>query len=539
MKRSILAAVVFAAAAFPAAAEPRPDILLPGMGSLHHPIATTSKEAQQYFDQGLTLAYGFNHAEAIRSFRKAAELDPNAVMPLWGVALALGPNINVDVDAEREKEAYAAAQFALSKSAGAPLEERAYAEAVAKRYSDDPKADLKALSRSYSEAMKALVAKYPDDPDAATLYAESLMDLHPWDLWTSDGQPRPWTPEIVDVLESVLRRYPEHVGANHFYIHTVEASPHPEWALPCARRLETLVPAVGHLVHMPAHVFIRTGDYAGAVEANVRAAAADRAFFAKTGEEGLYPVMYYNHNLQFGSAAAVIEGNYGAAIGPAKEMSKNLAAVAKEMPMAEPFIPAPALVRVEFHRWKEILAAPMPDPSLKAATAFALYARAAALAGEKQLEDAETARKAFEKARAAVPADFPAAGTNAPGPILAVASEDLEGRIASSRGNLPAAIEAYRRAVAAEDALAYDEPPPWTHFERQPLGAALLAAGLPIEAEKVFREDLARNPRNGRSLFGLWKSLEAQKRDVDAAWVKRAYEEAWKHAEEKLTLADL
>jgi tetratricopeptide (TPR) repeat protein len=541
MKKLALAVALWLAILPPRAAQAagaKPMPLLSGMGNLHHPIATKSPEAQKFFDQGMTLMYGFNHAAAIASFRKAAELDPDAVMPLWGIAIALGPNINMDVDADGEKQAYAAAQAALAKSAGAPAEERAFVEAVAKRYSDDPKADRKALSKSYADAMKALVARYPDDLDASTLYAESLMDLHPWDFW-QDGKPRPWTPEIMGVLESVLRRNPDHVGANHFYIHTVEASPHPEWALPCARRLQTLVPAVGHLVHMPGHVFIRTGDYDGAVQANVRAALADRAFFAATGETGLYPLMYYNHNLQFGSAAAVIEGNFKAAIEPAEEMAKNLAAVVRDMPMAEPLIPAAALVRVEFHRWKEIFAEPMPAADFKVATAFALYTRAAALAGQGKAAEAAKAREAFEKARAAVPADFPQFGTNSPASILAVASADLEGRIASSRRDSAAAIVAYRKSVAAQDALNYDEPPPWIHFERQPLGAALLEAGRAEEAEKVFREDLDRNPRNGRSLFGLWKSLEAQRKPVDADWVRRAYEKAWKNADSPLTLSDL
>ena len=254
-----------------------PATLVAGMGRLHHAIATKSAEAQRFFDQGLTYVYGFNHDEAIRSFRRAAELDPSSPMPHWGIALALGPNINSDVDPEREKAAYDEAQKAKRLMSGAPANERAYVEALVTRYSNDPKADLKALAVQYKDAMRAVMRQYPDDLDAATLYAESLMDLNPWQLWSPAGTPAAGTEEIVSVLESVLRRDPQHIGANHYYIHAVEASKTPDRALPSAKRLETLVPSAGHLVHMPAHIYMRTGDYLAAVSSNAIAAEVDRA----------------------------------------------------------------------------------------------------------------------------------------------------------------------------------------------------------------------------------------------------------------------
>src|SRR5262249_31799710 len=276
---------------------PAPAVLMRGLGKLDHPIATTSPDARRFFNQGLTLVFAFNHDEAIRSFRRAAEIDPLSPMPLWGIALALGPNINADVDPERELAAYDAAQRAKALAARAPARERAYVDALLKRYSNDPGAELKALAVRYKDAMRDLARIYPDDLDAAALYAESLMDLHPWQLWSSDGKPTEGTEEIVAVLEGILRRDPNHIGANHYYIHAVEASKSPQRALESARRLETLVPAAGHLVHMPAHIYMRTGDYGSAAASNAKAAAVDRTYIRSEKVSGVYPLMYYNHNL--------------------------------------------------------------------------------------------------------------------------------------------------------------------------------------------------------------------------------------------------
>jgi len=512
-------ALIFLLALAPAAGSQE---LFTGVGAVHHPIATANPEAQKFFDQGLDFVYGFNHDEAIRSFEKAAALDPKAAMPLWGIALALGPNINLDVDPEHEKKAFDAAQKALALAPSAPGNEQAYVRAVARRYSDDPGADLKARAEDYASAMKDLSRKYPDDLDAATLYAESLMDLRPWKLWTPDGAPEPGTEEIVSVLESVLNRDPSHLGANHYYVHAVEASPHPEKALASAKRLEALAPASGHLVHMPAHVYMRTGNYAGAMTANERAADADRAYIARTHAEGIYPLMYYNHNLQFLAAAAMMQGKRADAQKAADELAKNTTPIAREMPMAEFVVPMPLFVELRFGDWDAVLSE--PDPGVPVAGAIRRFARAWAYAekGDRKASDAEAA--AFEQGRKAAPADA-IWGNNGAADVLAVAAASLAARraeIAKSED----ALALWKKAVELQDALSYDEPPAWYYPIRESLGAALLRAGRAPEAENVFRADLRRNPKNPWSLAGLVASLEAQKRGDDARRADAEWREA-------------
>ena len=540
MKRA-LGIVIFGAAAGLASGEapPPPARLLPDMGSLHHPISTSNAEAQKFFDQGMTLVYGFNHEEAIRSFEEAARLDPSAVMPLWGIAYSLGPNINMDVDAEKEKAAFAAERRALALAPKAPPVERAYVEALSKRYSDDPKADLKKLAADYAAAMKDLAGRYPDDLDARTLAAEAMMDLHPWQLWSPDGTPTPGTEELVSMLESVLRRDPQHVGANHYYIHATEQSPHPERALTSARRLETLVPGAGHLVHMPAHVYMRTGDYAAAADTNAKAAGVDRAYVAATGASGMYPLMYYNHNVGFEAVAAAMAGRYAEARRTADEISRNVAPAAKDLPFVEYVLPLPALVDLRFAKWSEARKAEPAAADFHLARAETFFARAIAAAMSGDLAGAERERKDFESEAAKVTADAPVGTLNDGRRLVAVMRPTIDARFLEKQGKTDDAIAAWRKAVEAEDALAYDEPPDWISPSREALGAALLRAGRAPEAEKEFRDDLEHNPRNPRSLFGLWKSLEAEKKDVDAAWIRRQYEEAWKNADSPLTLADL
>src|SRR6184192_517469 len=306
--------------------------LLPGLGEVHHPVATKNSQAQQFFDQGLKLVFGFNHDEARKSFQRAAELDPKLAMAWWGVSLTLGPNYNLPVDPEREKAGYDAAQRAVALKPNASESERAYIDAVAVRYSNDPRADLHQLDVTYKDAMSKLAARYPDDLDAVTLYAESAMNLNPWHLWTADGKPAEGTEEIVRVLESVLKRDPNHLGANHYYIHAVEASPHPERALPSAERLPKLVPNAGHLVHMPAHVYMRTGDYKASARANAEAARVDEAYIKANDVRGVYPIMYYNHNLDFLAAAASMAGRYREAKRASEQAAANAAPAVKDMP---------------------------------------------------------------------------------------------------------------------------------------------------------------------------------------------------------------
>ena len=514
-------------------AAPAAATLLPGLGTHHHAIATSSAEAQRFFDQGLTLLYGFNHGQAIRQFQRAAELDPRSPMPLWGIALAYGPNINdFEMDRERARTAdeYVRKAKALSESAGG--REQAYVNALAVRYSSDPAADLKKLQADYAQAMRGLAAAYPADLDAQVLYAESLMDLHPWQLWTADGRPSEVTEEVMRVLESVLARDPLHPGANHYYIHTMEGSPTPEKALASARRLETLVPAGGHLVHMPAHIYARTGRFHASANSNAAAAAIDERYMRRTGSRvGMYPLMYYNHNVHFESYAAAMAGQYARARRTAGKLIANVTPFISDMPMLEGFLPQQDYVLLRFSKWNDLLALPAPAAAMPLAGAVHLFARGVAQAGKRDVAAAAAEEEAFSAALAKIPADMPVGVLNTAGQMFAVARPLLAGRIAAARGDVAAAIEQYRAAVAAEDRLAYDEPPTWYYPVRETLGGALLAAGRPAEADRVFRDDLAINPGNGRSLFGLWKSLAAQGRKADAAAALSRFRRAWAHAD--------
>jgi tetratricopeptide (TPR) repeat protein len=485
----------------------------PGVGQAHYAVSTKNPEAQRFFDQGMAYIYGFNHEAAIRSFQHAGQLDPNLGMAWWGVALALGPNINLDVDPDREKQAYEAVQTALTKQAS-PKEKDIIA-VLAMRYSNDPKADLKKLGADYSRGMGDLSRKYPDDLDLATLYAESMMDLRPWKFWSIDGKPAPQTEDIVKVLESVLARNPHHLGANHYYIHAIEASPHPERALASADRLRSLAPESGHLVHMPAHIYQRTGNYSGAAKANETAAGVDRQFIKKNGSQGIYPMMYYNHNLQFGSASYAMEGRFAEARKFADEFGANAAAMAREMPPAESFAAAPMLVLVRFGKWEDVVRAPEVQVG-PLSTVLSHFARGVAFARMGDIPAAEREHQQFEDARKAL-TDDPGFMQNSPRNVARVAGGILDGRIAEAKGDRARAMRAYQRAVEVQDTLDYNEPADWFYPARETLGGALLRSAQYAEAEKVFNEDLKRNPNNPRSLFGLAEARRKQKKSATAA----------------------
>jgi len=518
--------------------EEKPATLMTGLGSFHHPISTTNAEAQKFFDQGLTLVYAFNHEAAVRSFKRAAELDPQMAMAYWGIALALGPNINLDVDPDREKAAYDAVQKALALAAKASENERAYINALAKRYSTDPKADLKALALDYKNAMGTLMKQYPDDLDAATLYAESAMDLRPWQLWTNDGKPAAGTEEIIAVLESVLRRNPNHIGAIHYYIHTVEASPHPERALPYVAKLPAQIPAAGHLVHMPAHIYERTGDYEAAALSNKDAAQADENYFKMTGTGGMYPVMYYNHNLDFLAVAYSMERRFADALKAARQLETNISPQLKEIAMLEPYMATSTLMLVRFRRWDDILKLQPVAASMPATSTVQHFARGMAYAATGKPDKATDELNAFIAAKKALPAES-MFGLNSAANILQIAENVLSAKIASARHDNKLAVELLRKAVEMEDALAYDEPPAWFMPVRESLGGALYLSGEYSEAEKVFRADLERNRLSGRSLFGLMESLKAQKKTTEAARVQKDFAKAWKNADVKLSLVEM
>jgi tetratricopeptide (TPR) repeat protein len=440
---------------------------------------------------------------------------------------------------DRELAAYNAIQKARSLAANVTEIERAYIEAMAKRYSNDPKADFKQLALDYKHAMGEVAKRYLDDLDAAVLYAESMMNLNPWQLWSADGKPGEHTEEIVTVLEAVLKRHPNHLGANHYYIHTVEASPKPERALPSAERLKTLAPAAGHLVHMPAHIFTRTGDHAASARANAAAAKADEAYIKATKVQGLYPMMYYSHNLHFLAYDNMMTGRLAEAKQAADQLEAHTSPHAKGMAMMEAFALTPLFVLARFHRWDEILNQPQPDSTLTIRTTLWHFARGLAYAGLGKLAEAEAERQKFKLAAQIVPPETRLGVLNTAGFTFNVAEHLLDGKIALAKGDKKSAIGFLRKAVEAQDALYYDEPPGWYYPVRESLGGVLLLSGDAADAEHVFRTDLEKNPRNGRSLFGLVQSLKAQHRSEAARLVQFEFEAAWKHADTQLRLEDL
>jgi tetratricopeptide (TPR) repeat protein len=519
---------------------PKPVTLMTGLGDSHHPVSTKNAEAQQFFDQGLRLIYAFNHDEAARSFQKASELDPKLAMAYWGIAEAVGPNYNDPASEDRFKQAHAAIQKAVDLSSGAGDSERAYVAAMAKRFPADPKADLRKAAEDYRDAMRELVKSFPDDLDAATLFAEAGMNLHPWGLWHPDGTPEAGTEEIVATLESVMKRDPNHLGAIHYYIHTVEASNSPERALAGANRLAALAPAAGHIVHMPAHVYIRTGDYALAVKTNQEAAEADRAYIKSSGVQGIYPMMYYSHNLHFIAMCSAMTGNYAEAKKAGDMLAVHVGPAVKDMPPLEGFMTIPMAVAVRFHKWDEILAMKAPDPEMKTAVGFWHFARGMALAGKGKTGEAEAEYKIVADAEKATPPDaiFNMPINNKTKDILKIAENVLGAQVALAKKDNAAAVGMLRDAVAMQDTLLYGEPPDWFFPVRESLGGALLLSGDAKGAERVFREDLAKNPRNPRSLFGLHRALKAQERNSDAWFVEREFRNAWQGGDE-LRVEDL
>ena len=519
----------------------RPVTMMEGLGDLHHPVTTRNPEAQQFFDQGLRLIYCFNHAEAERAFRHAAELDPKLAMAYWGVAEAVGPNYNDPASDERFMQAHQAIQKALDLSSAVSASEQAYISALAKRFPADPKADRRKAAEGYRDAMRQVTKEFPDDLDAATMFAESSMTLHPWGLWHLDGSPEEGTDEIIATLESVIKRDPNHLGAVHYYIHAVEASPSPERALAGANRLASLAPNAGHIVHMPAHVYIRTGDYDAAVKTNQQAAKVDEAYIKASAAQGIYPMMYYSHNLHFIAITAAMEGRYPEAIDAAQRLRDHVAPAVSAMPPLEGFMTIPMAVMARFQKWDDILALPQPDASLKTTTTIWHYARGMAFASTGKLAEAQKEYQALNAAYQATPPDaiFSMPFNNKSKNVLRIATDVLGAKIATAKHDDAAALTMLREAVATQDALNYGEPPDWYFPVRESLGATLLRSGNAAEAERVFREDLAKNPRNPRSLFGLHEALQAQKRTYDAQFVEKQFEKAWKGSDVKLNIAEL
>jgi tetratricopeptide (TPR) repeat protein len=507
----------------------KPVALYPGMGTWGHTIATRNPQAQKFFDQGLSLLYGFNRPEAVRSFEKAAELDPAAPMPQWGLAMAWGPYVNMDGDPSYDlKKSCAAADKGLAIPGIVPAE-RDWLEAAGTRCPDF------AEPARYIRAMRDFAAKYPDDLDAQTLYAEAIMTATRWRWYSNDGKPAEGQLEAERTLQAVLRRNPMHPGANHLYIHAVEASPTPERAIASAQRLMGIVPGGGHMVHMPGHIWLVLGDYKTAVEVNERAAEVDRRFFAQTGVMSSY-YMYYLHNLDFIRYARGMQGRVADGRKAEQAMIAAAAPMLKAMPeMSGTIFRAVTFSQMRLNRWDDILAAPKPAASDPVSESLWRYARALSFAMKGRSAEARSERDEFNKARSGLNTalDF---GNNKAAPVLEMAATVLDARLAASPA---AAVPLYKKAVELQDALVYDEPPAWYYPVRESLGAAMLRAGDAAGAEAVFREGVARSPHNGRMLFGLVESLKAQNKSAAAVQVRKEFDAAWEGADLTLKLEEL
>lgn len=511
--------------------------ILQGLGNHMFPVSTKDGTAQRLVNQGLTLNYAFNHAEANRSFTYASDWDKELAMAFWGQALSLGPHINAAMDDANVPKAWDALQSAIKLAGNATPREQAFIKALAKRYGPTPVKDRSSLDQAYAAAMRELVKEYPEDSDALTLCAESLMNLHPWDYWKKDGSAQPWTQEFVDMLEKALRIDPNHPGALHLYIHAVEASPDPYRASDEADRLQYLTPAAGHLTHMPGHIYIRTGRYAEAALSNELATKADDDYLAQCKRQGIYPLMYMPHNWHFLWFARTFEGKSKQAMDAAREMAKRIdpkLMVQTGMEGLQHLYSSPIYALARFGRWDEALTEPEPEKDALYVRGVWHFARGLALVrkgGDSQKEiQALEAIQANTKLKAIVldgmcPADH----------IMATALAVLKGEQAAQAKDYVKAIEHLTKAVEMEDANLYMEPAYWTHTTRLVLGAVLIDAGKPGDAERVYQEDLKRNPENGWALFGLAQAYEKQGRKVEAAKAKARFQLAWKDADVQLT----
>jgi tetratricopeptide (TPR) repeat protein len=514
--------------------------LFGNLGSHSRTITTNSPDARAYFNQGLRLIYAFNHDEAARAFAKAVEFDAACAMCYWGAAEALGPNYNMPAMADRWKVLWQAVQAAEKNAAHATPLEQALVDALGKRYAGpDPVAaeKMQPFNDAYAKAMRDVAGRFPADDDVQVFFAEALMTANPWKLWSVGGDAAPGTDEIVATLETVLARNPQHPGANHYYIHAVEASPHPEKAVTAAERLPGLLPGAGHIVHMPAHIFQRVGRYADASAANRSAIVVDLAYIdnAKPPDWTYYGGMYLSHNYQFLGYAAAMQGRSAEALKATREMRAHIPDAVLRMGMGFDWYAAePYFAMERFGRWSEMLAETPPDPALVGLSAAYHYVRASALAASGKPDEAQSEKKQLDAIAAATPADAPA-GLNTAKDLIAMAAFVASARIALAQGQRDSAIATLRIAVAKEDMLAYDEPADWFVPARHLLGAELLKEGKPADAEAVYGDDLRRHPDNGWALFGLMQALKEQGKSQQAAQAEQRFEQAWKDADVTLS----
>lgn len=493
---------------------------MPPMDVIYHPVSTQNSEAQKSFDRGLTYIFAFNHDIAFRLFEKAAQLDPNLAMAFWGMALALGQNINDDVTPENEIKCYNYIQQALKLAPKASPSEQNYISALSVRYTNDPKADLIPLRFKYRDAMRKLVQAYPEDLDASTLFAESILDVDPWKWWTSHGKPKEGINEAVDILESVLKRNPYHIGANHYYIHAFEESTQPERALMSAHRLERLLPESGHLLHMPCHIFMLVGDYESALKTNTKAIEQDREYMRKNGiMNGGYPLHYLPHNLYVMARIYMLMEDYPNAIKTSFELTQLIEPYLEAMPHLASRMIVPMEIYLYFHKWEEILAYNMPTEN-PTAQSYWHYSRAVAYIAMGDLASAEKEKELMLNYMKKLKPENTMANSTA-SEVMNLAEVMLEASFAQAQKKSAEYIDILKKGIKIQENLAYNEPPPWYVPVEQILGFALLEQRQYIEAEKAFKNTLNKLQRNGRALYGLWMSLKGQGRTIDAYWVER------------------
>jgi tetratricopeptide (TPR) repeat protein len=513
--------------------------VLKNLGTLHYKVTTRSERAQAFFDQGLRLMYGFNHAEAIRAFQESARLDPTCGMAFWGEAYATGPNINDPLPTpDRTAAAYAAMQKAIKAKQGLTATEQALIDAMARRFSSETIEDWTAPNAEYTEAMDAVQARFPNDSEVNVLFVASVLETRPWDYWKKGDAPHPGIAKALSTLEKVMKDYPDHPGANHYYIHMVEATSTPERAVPSADKLESLMPGAGHMVHMPAHIYMRVGRYADAASSNERAILADEDYISQCQAQGMYPASYYPHNIHFLWSAATMEGRSEAAIDAARKVgAKTSHDMSHEFTPVQDFLATPYFALVRFGHWEEMLTEAAPAKDLAFLNAMWHYGRAAAFVARGQYDHARAELKALDSYKSDPSLGLEVGGTSGTTlqSLVDLSSRIVSGELAAKEKRFDEAIKSLESALAMQDAQRYFEPPAWHYPVRQALGAVLLDAGRANDAEVVYREDLRRNPENGWSLFGLKKSLEAQKKTDEAAAVEARFRRAWSRADVTLT----
>jgi tetratricopeptide (TPR) repeat protein len=512
--------------------------LLEGLGDHHFPVTTNSPESQRFFDQGLRLTYAFNHSEALRSFKEAARLDPQNAMAYWGWALVLGPNLNLPMVPEVVPQAYQAVQRAIALANRTSERERAFIHALAKRYTDDAGANRTPLDMAYADAMAKLVERFPDDLDAATLYAAALMNLSPWDYWNLDGSPKENTVKVMETLQSVIERKSRHAGALHYYIHTVEAR-HPEKGEPHADMLVGLMPGAGHLVHMPSHIYMRVGRYADSYAANRRAVSADESYITQCRSQGIYPLNYYPHNIHFMAWSAMFQGRPASALEAARKIvakvPPEISADKNAWALYETFLSQPMFVMVRFGMWDAMMAEPKPDIASQFMTGIWHYGRALAYIHTDRPKPARQELQKLSAAREAMGTIEHYIGFATAKTLMTIAEQIVQGELAYTEGRVLEGLAHLERAVRLEDGLRYNEPPDWYFPVRHFLGAMLLDAGYPNEAEVVYAADLRKNPENGYSLFGLSEALKRQGRVKQAQSFRERFSRSWANASHTLT----